>query len=115
MANAITKAVAQMLPTYHIAEKGVNKGQEVPTWVSIIIADNDEEALVALAKVEAGFAMGAAGKADFEALIISRHGKSVPPGHVLKTSFLRGVKNAVMAAIREDAPAKSGNKAGFKL
>ena len=115
MANVTTKAVAQMLPTYHVAEKGVNKGQEVPTWVPIVIDSNDEEALTALAKVEEGFAMAAAGKAGFEALIISRHGKSVPPGHVLKTSFLRGVKNAVMGAIRQDAPAKSSNKTGFKL
>jgi hypothetical protein len=110
-----TKAVAQMLPTYHVAAKGKNVGQEVPTWVSIVIDSKDDEANKALQAVkEAAVTMNAA-KEGFEALIIARHGNSVPPGHVLKTSFLRGFDNGVMGAIREDAPAKSNSKTGFRL
>jgi len=110
-----TKAVAQMLPTYHIAEKGENKGKEVPTWVSIVIDPMDEEANEALQAVKNAAATMNAAKAGFVALIVARHGNSVPKGHVLKTSFLRGFDNGVMGAIREDAPAKSSNKVGFKL
>lgn len=114
MTNLTTKAVAQMLPTYHVAEKGASKGQEVPTWVSIVIDPKDEEANKALQAVKSAAATMNAAKAGFEALIIARHGNSVPPGHVLKTSFLRGFDNGVMGAIRQDAPAKS-SKTGFKL
>ena len=111
---ANTKTVAKMFPTYHIAAKGKNAGQEVPTWISIVIDSMDEEANLALQAVKDAAATMNAAKEGFEALIIARHGKSVPPGHVLKTSFLRGFDNGVMGAIRQDAPAKS-NKVGFKL